>query len=57
MKYYTLGKTLDILAGYLCDALMKENIKKPMAYALYHTWKDVDLDERERPEIKEEGDG
>ena len=44
----TLGKTLDYLFKQLEYAKSQEWINKPLAWALYHTWKYVDEKEKER---------
>ena len=51
-KVYTIGKMLDILSEHLWDGYMDNAVKKPMAYALYKTWQQIDADEREKIEIK-----
>ena len=47
----TIGRAIDYLIGEYFDAICKECIQKPVAYALYQTWKWADA--KEKPRKKE----
>ena len=47
----TIGRAIDYLIGEYFDAVCKECIQKPVAYALYQTWKWADA--KEKPRKKE----
>lgn len=46
----TLGKAIDIFVIKYKVALNNTLIKKPISWALYETWKEVDKKEKEREE-------
>lgn len=43
-------RAVKILLQTYVDALDKKHIRKPLAYALYQTWKQIDKSEVERDE-------
>ena len=46
----TAKKVIDIFNRYLVKAIDNPTIKKPYAWALYQTWKEVDRKEGEKHE-------
>lgn len=42
-------KAIKILITYMGEARRNNMIKKPLAWALYQTWKVVEVKEKERP--------
>ena len=42
----TIGRAIDYLIGEYFDAMCEEHIQKPVAYALYQTWKWADAKEK-----------
>lgn len=51
MKFETVVKRLTKEYNKVKD---KPKVKKPIAYALYQTWKFVNIYEREREELKDD---
>ena len=47
----TIGRAIDYLLGEYFDAVCEKHIQKPVAYALYQTWKWADV--KEKPRKKE----
>ena len=48
----TIKNVIKKLMFYYNEALTLESVIKPLSWALYHTWKDVDA--REKPKKREE---
>lgn len=46
---FTIGTAIDYLLLYIEKAKENDNIKKPISWALYQTWKWIDEREIEKP--------
>ena len=49
----TVGRAIDHLIAEYFDAIQKDYVRKPVAYALYHTWKWADSREKPREEVQD----
>lgn len=47
----TIKQVIKRLTVYYTDALTLKSVIKPLSWALYHTWKDVDA--KEKPKKRE----
>lgn len=52
----TIGRAIDHLIAEYFDAIQKDYVRKPVAYALYHTWKWVDAKEKTRKKEVQDDD-
>lgn len=48
----TLGKVVDYFLKEYNKALKNSYVRKPISYALYHTWKMIDEKEKPRNDIE-----
>lgn len=49
----TIGKVIDRILKYHAEALIRADIQKPFAWAVYQTWKWVDEHEKSRKAVSE----
>lgn len=49
----TIGEIIDKVIKYHAEALLRTDIRKPFAWALYKTWKWVDEKEKERAVLED----